>query len=89
MDKDDIREVIIPACEQHEGIYTVAVKVHWICPVCGRPRGKDIYKTASYDGSRRLIVNGWTNKCGHVDRYYQVRKEALENGLNQKESDNG
>lgn len=29
----------------------------------------------SYDGSRRLACDGWTNPCGHVDTYAAVRVE--------------
>ena len=72
------RSVEIPACEKHEGFARTTVTVHWVCPQCGGPRG-DPYKTISYDGSRRLYnVDGWRNPCGHIDRYANVRKEALE-----------
>ena len=30
----------------------------------------------SYDGSRRLNCDGWSNPCGHVDYYSAVRAEA-------------
>ena len=53
----------------------------WACPVCGGPRG-DIYRTHSYDGSRRMSVDGWQNACGHVDKYADVVAEAKANGLN-------
>jgi hypothetical protein len=77
----NIRLVVIPACDEHEGYCKTEVRLNWVCPVCGGPRG--IIKTAlSYDGSRRICVDGWTNNCGHVDKYPMVRKEAKENGLN-------
>jgi len=72
------KTVVIPVCEQHEGIFSKHVKVKWVCPVCGGPRGEP-YKTISYDGSRRLGVDGWVNLCGHVDLYAMVREEAEEN----------
>lgn len=77
----DVRRVIIPECEMHEGIYKVQVYLNWRCPVCGSPRG-EVENVFSYDGSRRLHVNGWVNGCGHVDTYHKVRKEAKINGLN-------
>ena len=35
-----------------------------------------VYRTLSFDGSRRLGCDGWHNPCGHVDSYADVRKEA-------------
>lgn len=77
----NIKEVCIPACEEHEGRKTVKIKLRWVCPVCGKPRGiiKDVL---SYDGSLRLCCDGWKNPCGHVDKYDAVRNEAASNGLN-------
>lgn len=75
--KVEMRSVIIPAREQHEGFYTVTVTVPWVCPTCGGPRG-EVRDTISYDGSRRLGCHGWSNPCGHVDFYSDVRKEAAE-----------
>jgi len=75
------KQVEIPASPQHEGIHRVKVWLEWICPVCGGPRG-EINQVVSYDGSRRLICDGWFNPCGHVDKYQAVIKEALKNGLN-------
>lgn len=72
----ETRTVEIPACDQHEGFYSMTVTVIWKCPTCGGPRGEP-FKTISYDGSRRLYdVNGWKNPCGHVDKYADVREEA-------------
>lgn len=76
------KQIQIPARPNHEGFYTVMIWVNWICPVCGGPRG-EIKQVASYDGSRRLICDGWSNPCGHVDKYQAVIKEAITNGLNQ------
>lgn len=66
------RTITIPALEQHEGIFSVTATVPWICLHCGGPRGEPI-DTLSYDGSRRLGVSGWTNPCGHVEKYSEVR----------------
>ena len=73
--QEEIKEVRIPGREEHEGYYSIVVKVNWVCPVCGGPRG-EIFNTFSYDGSRRLPVHGWRNACGHVDKYSAVRIEA-------------
>lgn len=80
---DDIKTVYIPAREQHGGVYGMYVKLWWICPICGQPRGQ-IKNVRSYDGSRVLPCDGWDNPCGHVDKYDACRKEAAENGLNVK-----
>lgn len=71
------RTVQIPACEMHEGMHAVNVTVPWECSQCGGPRG-EVFRTISYDGSRRLGCDGWTNPCGHVDKYAAVRQEARE-----------
>lgn len=76
-----IKEVYIPACDEHEGVYGMVVKLYWVCPVCGGPRG-EVKNVRSYDGSRILYCNGWSNPCGHIDKYYMVREEARNNGLN-------
>lgn len=76
-----VKEVCIPACNKHEGCKSVKVKLRWICPICGQPRG-DIKNVRSYDGSLILFCNGWDNPCGHIDKYDALRKEAADNGLN-------
>ena len=76
-----VKRVIVPEREMHEGIHKIAVNLVWTCPVCGSPRG-EIENVLSYDGSRRLHVNGWVNGCDHVDKYSAVRREAKMNGLN-------
>jgi hypothetical protein len=68
----NVRTVTIPACVEHDGYHVVTVTLPWICLHCGGPRGKP-FRTVSYDGSRRLVVHGWTNPCGHVEKYSQVR----------------
>lgn len=67
--------VEVPACVEHDGPRSVLVALRWTCPVCGGPRG-DVFRTVSYDGSRRLDCDGWVNPCGHVDKYGDVRVEA-------------
>lgn len=78
----EIRLVTIPARQNHEGLLTITVKLHWTCPECGKPRG-EVYRTQSYDGSLSLNCDGWKNPCGHVDHYSHVRLEAIANGLNE------
>ncbi len=70
------RAVTIPASDDREGILAMQVSVEWKCPQCGRPRGEP-HPAISYDGSRRLYCDGWTNPCGHVDKYSDVRAEAV------------
>lgn len=77
----EIKEVTIPACTDHQGLYSWKVRLYWICPVCGGPRGTPVEGT-SYDGSLRLTVDTWVNDCKHIDFYYQVRQEARFNLLN-------
>ena len=69
--------VTIPSCEQHEGIFSMTVTISDYCPKCGKKRDIDtIHKGFSYDGSRRLVVDCWTNPCGHIDYYEDVREEV-------------
>jgi hypothetical protein len=74
-DTVEVREVTIPACDEHGGWASTRVSLLWECPQCGGPRG-DVRKGISYDGSRRLTVDQWDNPCGHVDLYRAIRKEA-------------
>ena len=66
------RKVTIPACVEHEGLFSRTVILPWFCLHCGGPRGEP-YETISYDGSRRLAVHGWKNPCGHTEKYSEVR----------------
>ena len=66
------RTITIPACAEHEGFHAMLVTLPWVCLHCGGPRGEP-FETISYDGSRRLAVHGWTNPCGHVEKYSEVR----------------
>ncbi len=76
-----IKTVYIPARAEHDGIHGVNVKLRWLCPKCGAPRG-EVKSGRSYDGSRILFCDTWQNPCGHVDKYADVRAEAAANGLN-------
>lgn len=79
--QDEVVAVSIPACAEHDGYKSIKVKLNWVCPKCGSPRGM-VKKVASYDGSRILTCDGWENPCGHVDKYSAVRDEARNNGMN-------
>jgi hypothetical protein len=69
------RTVQIPGSEQHDGWHLATVTLLWECLTCGGPRG-DVHRVISFDGSRRLGCDGWSNSCGHVDDYAAVRREA-------------
>lgn len=66
---------------EHDGTHGAYVKLRWVCPKCGAPRG-EVKSGRSYDGSRILFCDTWQNPCGHVDSYDDVRAEAAANGLN-------
>lgn len=68
------RTVTIPAREQHAGYASITVTLPWVCRKCGGPRGEP-YQAASYDGCRRLSVHRWSNPCGHVEKYSEVRRD--------------
>lgn len=70
--------VTIPRIQEHAGYpgNVVTVEILDYCPECGVKRGEP-FKTQSYDGSRRLCVDGWINPCGHIDSYSSVREEAF------------
>jgi hypothetical protein len=78
----ETRIVTIPACTNHYGLLTTTVKLYWLCPVCGEPRG-DTFRSLSYDGALPVHCDGWNNHCGHIDLYGDVRREADRNGLNE------
>ena len=69
--------VTIPLKREHAGspFALGTFEISDNCPKCGQPRG-EIYGTHSYDGSRRLNVDGWKNDCGHTDHYANVREEG-------------
>ena len=66
------RLVTIPACVEHEGLSALTVSLPWVCLHCGGPRGEP-FPTRSFDGSRVLFCDGWSNPCGHVEKYSEVR----------------
>jgi hypothetical protein len=70
-------KVTIPKIKAHAGYPSnlETVEISDFCARCGAPRGKKS-KTLSFDGSRRIEVDGWQNDCGHVDEYQDMIKEA-------------
>lgn len=75
--------VTIPAIKNHGGYfgYAITVRISNFCPICKGRRGEP-FNAISFDGSRRLYVDGWKNPCGHVDFYSDVRKEAVKMIIN-------
>lgn len=67
-----MRTVTIPACAEHDGVHALRLALPWRCIHCGGPRGEP-FPTTSYDGSRRLVCDGWDNPCRHVEKYGDVR----------------
>jgi len=74
-DRTEVRTVRIPGSADHAGQHLITVTLRWVCPTCVGPRGP-VRPAISYDGSRRLACDGWSNPCGHVDFYADVRAEA-------------
>jgi hypothetical protein len=78
VNKNDMKPHIIveiPSCSEHEGYSGNLIKV--ALPLkceCGGDRAVSISRGLSYDGSRRLNVDMWSNSCGCIDTYPIVRK---------------
>ena len=70
-----LRTVRIPGSTDHDGHHTITVTLRWVCPVCSGTRGP-VIAALSFDGSRRLACDGWSNPCGHIDTYTAVSAEA-------------
>ena len=73
------RTVTIPCKDEHWGlrINLIEVTLKWVCPTCGCPRGEKIHHDMrTYDGRHWMYCDGWSNPCGHVDYYGDVRKEV-------------
>lgn len=60
------------------GIPVIPVRVAWVCPTCGEPRGEPTMTTRLHDGAG-LQVHTWLNPCGHLDLYEDVIREAARN----------
>jgi hypothetical protein len=58
-----MQTVEIPAYDAHDGHHSTAVTLIWECPRCGGPRG-EVFRTISYDGSRRLACGGGKTPAG-------------------------
>lgn len=67
--------VTIPNKSEHNGFGLITLEISDNCKKCGKPRG-EIFGTHSFDGSKRMNVDGWRNECGHIDKYCDIRKEG-------------
>lgn len=76
-EENSTRTVTIPAREQHGGLDSITVALPWVCRECGAPRGEP-FTSMSWDGSRQLAVDSWSNPCGHVELYCEVRRDIEE-----------
>lgn len=47
------------------------------CPCCGAERGEPKL-TRQYDNGDYRYIHIWKNPCGHIDKYTEVLKEAME-----------
>lgn len=72
----DIRTVTISARDDHDGRAAVTVSVPRQCPRRGAARGPIRPAATSFDGSRRLRCDRWSNPRGHLDTYAAARAEA-------------
>jgi len=70
--------VTIPILTEHAGDVRAlrTFEIRDVCPICGQQRGEP-FGTYHFDGSRRLHCDGWTNPCGHIDKYSVVCKEGI------------
>jgi hypothetical protein len=75
--------VEIPSCAEHEGYpgNLIRVAIPDRCPECNGTRAVEMWRGLSYDGSRRLNVDCWTNACDHVDTYRIIR-DGIQSGIN-------
>lgn len=80
--------VTIPKITEHAGYpgNLITIEISDVCPKCGAKRGTRIWDGFSYDGSRRLNVTCWSNECGHIDFYSDVRKEYYDAKQNNSEN---
>lgn len=69
-----MREIVIPAAQNHYGNY-VRMVVPWTCIHCGALRGRPVQgeSTCSESGAT-LQVTAWASTCGHRETYEEVRK---------------
>ena len=74
--RTEYRTVRIPGSTDHAGQHLITVTAAVGLPDLRRPPRRHHGRRISYDGSRRLACDGWTNPCGHIDFYADVRREA-------------
>ena len=82
-------KVTIPLLDEHAGYpgNLGTFEIADVCPTCGGPRGH-LFPAISYDGSRRLHCDGWSNPCGHIDKYAAVRQEGVRVDFKEPENTN-
>lgn len=78
----EIRTVNVPlqSVSDHS-LSVIALRLKWVCPVCGQPRGQ-VFESPVTLNKQRVITSLWGNPCAHLDRYDQVVAEAANNGHN-------
>lgn len=69
----EIKQVTIPVRDA-EGYFvgTRDVLVEWVCSVCGEPMG-EVKDTHHSEDGNYYNVSQWTNDCGHVSLYTELR----------------
>ena len=83
----EYRTVRIPGTTDHAGQHLITVTLRWVCPSCGGRRAATTSPRRSRTtGSRRLACDGWTNPCGHIDFYTDVRRETHRSPLDRPAS---
>lgn len=80
-------DVEIPDRLDHQAAHKATFTIADTCPRCGGSRATVQWKVALYDGHNRMIVDIWTNPCGHVDLYTALRAEAAQIIRKKKEAE--
>ncbi|PGO60653.1 hypothetical protein [Priestia megaterium] len=65
-------------------MHTPTAKVLWKCPTCGEPMGEPKGKNFYEDGDS-YFCHTWTNPCGHVAPYDEVKMKAEDGYVTWKE----
>ncbi|MEU0276063.1 hypothetical protein [Streptomyces sp. NPDC006307] len=66
----------------YEGVGVITVAISTRCPACGGPRGWDTVTAHSFrHDDAWLVVDRWTNPCGHTDMYDAVVRESRDRPL--------
>lgn len=57
-------------------IRTKTIRVPWVCPKCGGPRGHELRRSSVFEDGSSAFPHTWDNPCGHKDTYAEMVKEA-------------